>query len=223
MDFQNLAQQCAPAAHATVLQAVVRTESGFNPYAIGVVGGHLVRQPRNRDEAVATARALHAAGWNFSLGLGQVNLHNLARFDLDLERVFDGCANLRASAAILQECYARAAKLFGAGDVAHRAAFSCYYSGNFRRGFVRDAGRTSYVQRVVANLPATPGTVPSMSAPIPIVTDGTAKPAARARPSGQRQTAETSSARREAPDDGLRGRPADSPKPHAAWDALRDF
>ena len=60
------------AVPATVLQHVVRVESGFHPYAIGVVGGRLARQPRNLPEAVATARMLEQQGYNFSLGLAQV-------------------------------------------------------------------------------------------------------------------------------------------------------
>jgi type IV secretion system protein VirB1 len=151
IDFNALAQQCAPAVHATTLQAIVRTESDFNAYAIGVVGGHLERQPRNRAEAVATAKALDAQGINFSMGLGQINKANLARYGLTYETVFDRCANLRAGADILSRCYTSAAADMGAGTRALGAAISCYYSGNFTRGFVADATGTSYVQRVAAN------------------------------------------------------------------------
>jgi type IV secretion system protein VirB1 len=60
--------------HADTARALVSVESAFNPWAIGVVGGALVRQPRHRAEAMATAKALQAAGWNFSIGLGQINV-----------------------------------------------------------------------------------------------------------------------------------------------------
>ena len=56
------------------------TLSGF--VAIGVVGGTLARQPRNIGEALATARALRSAGWNFSVGLGQINVTNFERLGL---------------------------------------------------------------------------------------------------------------------------------------------
>ena len=46
-----------------VMQHVMRVESSFNPYAIGVVGGRLERQPRNLPEAVATARMLEKNGF----------------------------------------------------------------------------------------------------------------------------------------------------------------
>jgi type IV secretion system protein VirB1 len=170
VEFNALAQQCAPSVHPTTLQAVVRTESGFNPYAIGVVGGRLARQPRDRTEAVATAKALDAQGINFSMGLGQVNKANLARYGLTYETAFDLCANLRAGADILHGCYTRAAATMGPGDGALRAAISCYYSGNFTRGFRPDYGGSSYVQRVSAN--ALPADTPVDVVPaIPVVMD----------------------------------------------------
>jgi type IV secretion system protein VirB1 len=38
---------CAPFVHPGTAQALVATESTFNPNAIGVVAGSLERQPRN--------------------------------------------------------------------------------------------------------------------------------------------------------------------------------
>ena len=152
------------------MAAVARVESSFNPYAIGVVGGRLVRQPVARDEAVATARSLEEKGFNFSLGVGQVNRHNLARYGLDYASAFDACANLRAGAAILTECYARASKSRPDSQAALRAAFSCYYSGNFETGF-----REGYVAKVVGDAP------PPLAAPIAVVRTGRASQAASKR------------------------------------------
>src|SRR5260370_7756717 len=170
LDFNTLAQQCAPGVHARTVQAVVRTESGFNQYGIGVVGGRRGGEARDRSEAVATAKALDAQGINFSMGLGQVNKANLARYGLTYETAFDLCANLRAGADILHGCYTRAAATMGPGDGALRAAISCYYSGNFTRGFKPDYGGSSYVQRVSANaLPA--DTAVDVVPAIPVVMD----------------------------------------------------
>lgn len=172
VDFSTVAQECAPAVHPVTMQAIVHTESGFNPYAIGVVGGRLVRQPRDLNEAVATAKALEAGGWNYSMGLAQVNRANLVRYGLDTSSVFDPCANLRAGAAILSDCYSRASSRNGAGQAALLAAVSCYYSGNFQRGFQQE-GHSSYVQRVrshvaeSASVPAAAGT--GEVRPIPVV------------------------------------------------------
>ncbi|WP_224019776.1 transglycosylase SLT domain-containing protein, partial [Burkholderia vietnamiensis] len=70
--FTQLARACAPNVDPDTLAALVRTESGFNPYAIGVVGGHLTRQPASLDEARATASELAARGFSYSVGLAQV-------------------------------------------------------------------------------------------------------------------------------------------------------
>lgn len=130
----------ALAVPAEVMRHVVRVESSFNPYAIGVVGGRLARQPSSLREAVSTAKMLEQAGYNFSLGLAQVNRHNLSAQGLDsYERAFDACANLRAGARILADCHQRAGQDWG-------KALSCYYSGNFVTGY-----RHGYVQKVFAS------------------------------------------------------------------------
>jgi type IV secretion system protein VirB1 len=150
--FMSLAMTCAPSVHPETMAALVRVESGFNPYAIGVVGGRLVRQPKNLPEALATVRALETAGWNFSVGLAQVNRHNLDRLGMDWGTAFDPCGNLRAGSEILAECYGRARPRSDGDQRALHAALSCYYSGNFQRGFAVDAGQgSSYVQRVLAS------------------------------------------------------------------------
>src|SRR5687768_12133673 len=99
---------CPLAVPNDVMQHVVRIESSFNPYAIGVLGGRLARQPRNLAEAVATVRMLEGRGFNFSVGLAQVNRHNLARYGLgSYERAFEACLNLQAGSRILAECHGR--------------------------------------------------------------------------------------------------------------------
>ena len=210
LDFISLAQQCAPNVHPTTLEAVVRTESGFNPYAIGVVGGHLVRQPRDLAEAVVTAKALEAQGFSFSMGLGQVNRTNLARYGLTYETAFDPCENLRAGSAILRDCYQRAAAAMGQGTPALRAAISCYYSGNFTRGETADANGTSYVQRVVANAQTAAGSTNVVPA-IPVVMDSQSdRPAHAAAPDAKNYSAH-------------RGDPKQRPDaPHPSWDAFGD-
>ena len=124
---------CAPlVAHDTAL-ALIEVESGGNPFAIGVVGGALMRQPVNLAEAVATAAALDATGWNYSVGLGQINKRNFQRFGLNPATAFEPCANLAAMQGILGECFSRASQRTSK-QAALRNAFSCYYSGNFMTG-----------------------------------------------------------------------------------------
>ncbi len=150
MDFPAMAQQCAPEVHRQTMAALARVESGFNPFAIGVVSGRLERQPANKAEAVATAQALEAAGMNFSVGVSQVNRYNLPKYGLSYEAAFDACQNLHVGALILKDCFDRAKPRFGDDQRALQAAFSCYYSGNFSTGFKQDfPGQPSYVQKVL--------------------------------------------------------------------------
>jgi type IV secretion system protein VirB1 len=118
LDLAVLANQCAPDVAPQVLERLMKVESSFNPYAIGVVGGRLARQPRHKEEAIATAQYLAQAGWNFSLGLGQVNRHNLDKYGLDYETVFDPCHNARAAAGIFNECLRRFGQVFTATGAA---------------------------------------------------------------------------------------------------------
>ena len=145
--FVALAMACAPLVHADTAQALVAVESSFNPHAIGVVGGVLDRQPRNLAEALATASHLQANGWNFSVGLAQINLRNFERLGLNATTAFDPCENLRAMQTVLAECFERSS-LKALPQPALRQALSCYYSGNFVTGF-----RHGYVQRIAHAVP----------------------------------------------------------------------
>lgn len=166
MDFTALAQNCAPNVHADTLHRIASVESSFNPYAIGVVGGRLQRQPRNAAEAIATQRMLEAAGYNYSLGIAQVNKKNLGKYGLTPETAFDPCENLRAGGLILEDCYRRA----GPSSTALSDAFSCYYTGNFTAGY-----RLGYVAKV-QGAPALPvGLADDRAEAIPIVPKLTAR------------------------------------------------
>jgi type IV secretion system protein VirB1 len=144
LDFAALAHQCAPEVDENTISHVVSVESSYNPYAIGIVGAHLLRQPQNLPEAVATGKWLISHGLNFSVGLGQVNKANFSKYGLTVETAFDPCKNLRASSAILKDCYLRAYQTHPDEQRALRDSFSCYYSGNFVTGYT-----TGYVIRVV--------------------------------------------------------------------------
>ncbi|WP_428418667.1 lytic transglycosylase domain-containing protein [Methylibium sp.] len=155
--FLSLVLTCAPHVHAETVRALVSVESAFNPWAIGVVGGALERQPRNRAEALATAKALRDAGWNFSVGLGQINVGNFDRLGLTVQSAFEPCANLAAMQTVLAECFDRASGSASKAvdQVALRQALSCYYSGNFNTGF-----RHGYVRKVVVAARAVPTAQP---------------------------------------------------------------
>lgn len=151
------------AVPAQVMRHLVDVESSYNPYAIGVVGGQLVRQPQTLDEALATVQMLESKGYNFSVGVAQVNRANLAKYGLDTyAKAFDPCLNLSAGSRILGECFMNAGGDWG-------KAFSCYYSGNFVTGF-----RDGYVQKIYDSIGRSMQTAGAAVSPaaIPLQRDG---------------------------------------------------
>lgn len=137
---------CGLTAHADVLAAIVRVESGGNPIALAVNGGFgLVREPRTLEEALATARWLLEHGYSFDAGLGQVNSANLRRLGLDVGSVFLPCANLKAASQILEECFDRARGRWREEERIRSAALSCYNTGHLGRGIAN-----GYVEAVRA-------------------------------------------------------------------------
>lgn len=152
LPFADLIKQCSVSVPADVMGAILLTESAKNPYAIGVVKGY-VKQPKSRNEAIKTAYQLQEQGKNFSMGLVQINKHNLKNYGLNFESVFDPCLNIKAGSLILLDCYNRARKKSSSINQSWEKAFSCYYSGNFSTGFKRDfANQPPYVTKVVNNL-----------------------------------------------------------------------
>ena len=142
-ELDALLSRCAPTVAPATMRAIVKTESSGNPFAIGVVGGRLSRQPRSLAEALATVRKLEARGLGYSAGLAQIYRKNFASLGLTPETAFSPCENLKAAARVLARCYEGAT-----GTEAERlsAAFSCYYSGDPLRG--RNLG---YSARVAKN------------------------------------------------------------------------
>lgn len=148
MDFLALADQCASFVPPHTLEAIVKTESNFDPLKIGVNGGaKLQRQPVNIDEAVVTAQWLLQNGYNIDLGLGQVNSSNLNRVGLSVTDAFDPCKNLKAAGTIFNYSFQAAMQQYPEAQ-ALSAALSAYNTGNFVQGF-----RNGYVSRVLSNLP----------------------------------------------------------------------
>ena len=146
-ELAALAMTCAPNIHPVTLQALIRHESRVQQYAIGVnrKGRHLRQQPKTLAEATAAADRLIDQGIDFDAGLGQINVRNWARLNLDSKTVFDPCRNLAAAQTVLAECYARALPQQTDPQHALRAALSCYNTGNFKRGFTN-----GYVGKVLA-------------------------------------------------------------------------
>ncbi len=171
MDFLTLAMACAPMVAPQTLEAIVKTESNYQPLAIGInADARLQRQPASKEEAIVTAKWLLENGYNIDVGLGQVNSSNFQKIGLSVEDAFDPCKNLQASAAIFHGNYQEARRQYQ-GDDALKAALSAYNTGTFDKGLTN-----GYVQKVMANMEFKEGTAESEVVPIPL-REGAKRPA----------------------------------------------
>lgn len=128
--------KCSKNVHPLTISAIIETESGFNPYAIGVNSGkRLSKQPSSLDEAISVATSLLEQGHNIDLGLGQINSVNLDWLDLSLNDVFDPCKNISAIDYVLSYNYERVYDETLNYDLNLKKALSMYNTGNSNKGF----------------------------------------------------------------------------------------
>lgn len=141
-----ITSSCAAQVHPTIVNAIVKTESNFNPFAIGINKGveRLSNQPRNYAEAVTTAKQLLARGVNIDMGLAQINSSNMTWLGLTVEMAFHPCHNLQAMQTVYLHCLQQAKK--GGQGTLEQRAWSCYNTGNTKRGFAN-----GYVDKVTHN------------------------------------------------------------------------
>lgn len=151
--------QCAPNVGVVTMSAIVRTESGGNPYILADAGPkHLpwsVRKdmvrtlrPATAQEAAALVQQLLDQGHIVAIGLTQINAKNLPALGMSVADALDPCQNLRGGSRILADFYQAALRKFGTSQpqAALQAALSSYWSGNFADGF-----GGGYVQKVLDN------------------------------------------------------------------------
>lgn len=154
LDMYAYVQNCSPPKYADLMRKIIKIESSGNPFAIGVVGARLVRQPHNLSEAVATVNSLFSSKHNFSIGLSQVNKIHFQRLGWinNLSMGFDACENISAGAEVLDSCFVKAHKYYlkineiKENHSIQNMALSCYYSGDLFLG-----ERLGYVRKVLGN------------------------------------------------------------------------
>ncbi|WP_313614901.1 transglycosylase SLT domain-containing protein [Agrobacterium sp.] len=111
--FIDIAQSCAPEVRVETLAAIVSLESRFLPFNIRINSGMPIpAQPANKAEAIAFATALIADRQDIRIGLGGIGVAELRKLNLSVSDAFDPCANLKATATLLDGYY-RLALRFG--------------------------------------------------------------------------------------------------------------
>ncbi len=149
-----LALACSPQIEAGTAQAIVKRESGGNPYAIGVgKSAWLSHQPRTKAQALHVAHQLGKAGIEFDVGVAQIRTTNLRRYGFTVEQALEPCTNFQLMQIILLENYHRAIRQGRQpGTQASLASVSAYNTGSLTSGF-----SNGYVAAVVAGHPGRAG------------------------------------------------------------------
>lgn len=159
--LMGLISQCAPSADPQTMQALVKIESNFNPYAIAInypkgtsKSKRLkFKQPTTEKQAKQIIHTLKAKKYkykNYSVGLMQVNSGNFKKYGLNANNMFDACKNLEVGAKILEHCYLTAKSTYpqSSEEKLWKMAYSCYNSGDLTRGFKKEYNGSSYVELI---------------------------------------------------------------------------
>ncbi|WP_072051753.1 lytic transglycosylase domain-containing protein [Raoultella terrigena] len=154
--FLSLAMQCAPSVHPDTIHDITKTESSFNPYAIAEIvpleGSRsrvLSYTPTTKETALQIVKEIEKRKNRYSVGVMQITSTNFPVFNVNAEKMFNPCENLRIAEKIIIDCYKRGGSLI--------RMLSCYYSGNFETGQRPEKAfnNTSYVQRIGYVVPST--------------------------------------------------------------------
>ena len=157
-DFGALAARCASQAPVATLEAVAKTESGLDPWALHDNTTKVSKAPPTLKAALSDARQWIGRGDSVDLGLMQINAANLAALGMTARGALDPCASLAGGAAVLQAAYG-GGKTSAQQQVALLMALSRYNTGSPFKGILN-----GYARRVILN--ANAGTAePPKSAP----------------------------------------------------------
>jgi len=110
----DLLATCAQSVDQVTMSAVVKQESGGQPWALFNNSRKTSAIHKSKAAAVAAAMTAVARGESVDMGLAQINSKNLAALGLSIEEVFDPCQNVAAGAKILGAAYQRSGNLPGA-------------------------------------------------------------------------------------------------------------
>lgn len=152
---------CAPDVSPITLDALIKTESGGNPYQVANISDGISRSFADSQMAVNYLNRLSKEGKRFSAGLMQIYSGNFSALGLTNKTVFDPCQNIKGGAQLLKENYRR--QKGNDTQVNLLKSLSMYYSGNDKTGFKKEKQfrNTSYVERVSKHAYVVPALEPN--------------------------------------------------------------
>lgn len=146
LDLTTTIHQCSPQVSPVTMQAIIRTESGGNPNAIGLNKGFKLKYPASsKNQATAWVNYLEKHQYNFDVGIAQVNIKNIHKYGYKAADALDPCINLKMAGDILLKNYQSAKSQSQNSSEALSKAISAYNTGNFSSGF-----NNGYVKKVYA-------------------------------------------------------------------------
>ncbi len=147
IDIPKYIHQCAPQIAQSTMQAIIQTESKGNQLAIGLNGRHKLKyQPLSQNQARNWVLYLETHGYNFDVGLAQINIKNIHKYGYRAVDALDPCINLKLASNVLKKSYFQARVKSGSDNEALVKTISAYNTGNYRSGIYN-----GYVQKVYKN------------------------------------------------------------------------
>lgn len=130
MTLAALVHACAPHIAPRTELAVIRVESGGNPWTIDDDTARRSYTFATKQNALHMAKKLVAAQHNLDIGLTQLNTFWLTPMHMSITQAFEPCTNVWAGATVLARSYTAAAARYGPGETALFHAFEAYNSGH---------------------------------------------------------------------------------------------
>lgn len=126
-------QNCSNMVAPKTMLAIIKTESNGNYLAINLnKGKKLLFQPKNYYQARLWVQYLEQHGYDFDVGLAQINIKNIHKYGLMAHEALDPCKNLNIAQKILQDNYKIAKSNSQSTNDALFKTIVAYNSGNFK-------------------------------------------------------------------------------------------
>lgn len=143
VSLMTLAQACGPNVHPTTTMAIIKVESGGNPFAINDnTSGHSYSFT-NKDDAVYKSYELLTLGHSIDMGLMQINSVHLKGMKIRYYDLFDPCYNVQIGTKILSDFYVKYSEPGMNKEQRLYRALSAYNTGSPWKG-------TRYTNRILA-------------------------------------------------------------------------
>jgi type IV secretion system protein VirB1 len=151
-DLMSLILTCSIGVHPQTVQAIIKHESGGNPYAINNQARSFY--PTRLEDAQRIAVEQVRAGRSTDIGLMQVNSQHLGKFGVTPVDLLDPCTNIRIGTTILRQNYALTWAKYRSEKPALLGALSMYNTGSETRGLGNGyVGWVSKAAGVTVNFP----------------------------------------------------------------------